>query len=454
MMSNMPVVMHTPQVCFLLCLLCCVKDTTIPLLLHNPIPHPATPLSFSPTQEQDLSQMGYHGESPAEFVLQSPPQESFNPTQNLSFALDGSGPPTPPPHRHAGAALGRVSSAIDKSKMKTKICRNWSQGMNCAFGDMCAFAHGDVEKISTKKGNRNKNKNNNNNNNNNNSSSNNNGGNNSSSNNNANANNGNSGNASADRDAEKETGRQSVTNSPQHHAPIVVTEAATLMSTPIAPPMTPDTPAFAGFTASQLATPTFLDRTPQYADRTLQGAASSLACNNDSSFLRRGEAFSLEGGSPMLDAPLCARLGGLDTLSLGGGGIGASSVASSHYRYEPYAVQDSGCVAQVLVEPPVASAASAAAEAPAAAAAAPAAEAPCTPEEEEACGSIACHTPLRRSCSFHLEEEKENPTTHYLTPRGSSPMSRGKFDASPSEFHTTYAESDSENAETAAAYYD
>eukprot|EP01063_Lacrimia_lanifica_P020816 TRINITY_DN280_c1_g1_i3.p2 TRINITY_DN280_c1_g1~~TRINITY_DN280_c1_g1_i3.p2 ORF type:complete len:368 (+),score=153.63 TRINITY_DN280_c1_g1_i3:60-1163(+) len=41
-----------------------------------------------------------------------------------------------------------ASAAIDRTKLKTKICRNWQSGVSCPYGDRCAFAHGDVERVS------------------------------------------------------------------------------------------------------------------------------------------------------------------------------------------------------------------------------------------------------------------------------------------------------------------
>eukprot|EP01064_Diplonema_japonicum_P002651 TRINITY_DN1169_c0_g1_i1.p1 TRINITY_DN1169_c0_g1~~TRINITY_DN1169_c0_g1_i1.p1 ORF type:complete len:260 (+),score=86.47 TRINITY_DN1169_c0_g1_i1:157-936(+) len=38
------------------------------------------------------------------------------------------------------------SSAIDKTKYKTRLCRNWAGGNECPYGDRCVFAHGDHEK--------------------------------------------------------------------------------------------------------------------------------------------------------------------------------------------------------------------------------------------------------------------------------------------------------------------
>eukprot|EP01059_Diplonema_ambulator_P026412 TRINITY_DN43700_c0_g1_i1.p1 TRINITY_DN43700_c0_g1~~TRINITY_DN43700_c0_g1_i1.p1 ORF type:complete len:234 (+),score=48.28 TRINITY_DN43700_c0_g1_i1:191-892(+) len=40
-------------------------------------------------------------------------------------------------------------SAIDKTKYKTRICRNWQSGNECPYGDRCVFAHGDHEKRKT-----------------------------------------------------------------------------------------------------------------------------------------------------------------------------------------------------------------------------------------------------------------------------------------------------------------
>ena len=39
-----------------------------------------------------------------------------------------------------------VQSAIDPTKFKTKMCRNWAQGSECPYGDRCVFAHGEVDK--------------------------------------------------------------------------------------------------------------------------------------------------------------------------------------------------------------------------------------------------------------------------------------------------------------------
>eukprot|EP01059_Diplonema_ambulator_P009710 TRINITY_DN1964_c0_g1_i2.p1 TRINITY_DN1964_c0_g1~~TRINITY_DN1964_c0_g1_i2.p1 ORF type:complete len:224 (+),score=62.76 TRINITY_DN1964_c0_g1_i2:56-673(+) len=38
------------------------------------------------------------------------------------------------------------SSAIDRSKFKTKLCKNWASGTECPYGARCVFAHGKHEK--------------------------------------------------------------------------------------------------------------------------------------------------------------------------------------------------------------------------------------------------------------------------------------------------------------------
>eukprot|EP01063_Lacrimia_lanifica_P021499 TRINITY_DN2891_c0_g1_i1.p1 TRINITY_DN2891_c0_g1~~TRINITY_DN2891_c0_g1_i1.p1 ORF type:complete len:247 (+),score=92.64 TRINITY_DN2891_c0_g1_i1:93-833(+) len=43
------------------------------------------------------------------------------------------------------------SAAIDRSKLKTKICRHWLEGY-CPFGGRCAFAHGDYELMAGQQG--------------------------------------------------------------------------------------------------------------------------------------------------------------------------------------------------------------------------------------------------------------------------------------------------------------
>eukprot|EP00659_Diplonema_papillatum_P019548 gene19548-30115_t len=40
----------------------------------------------------------------------------------------------------------QASSAIDKNKYKTRLCRNWTNGQECPYGDRCVFAHGEHEK--------------------------------------------------------------------------------------------------------------------------------------------------------------------------------------------------------------------------------------------------------------------------------------------------------------------
>ena len=37
------------------------------------------------------------------------------------------------------------NTAIDKTKLKSKLCNRWLAGSMCRFVDRCAFAHGEVE---------------------------------------------------------------------------------------------------------------------------------------------------------------------------------------------------------------------------------------------------------------------------------------------------------------------
>eukprot|EP01060_Flectonema_neradi_P006139 TRINITY_DN14105_c1_g1_i1.p1 TRINITY_DN14105_c1_g1~~TRINITY_DN14105_c1_g1_i1.p1 ORF type:complete len:187 (+),score=37.26 TRINITY_DN14105_c1_g1_i1:54-614(+) len=37
------------------------------------------------------------------------------------------------------------TNAIDKTKLKSKLCNRWLAGTPCRFGDRCAFAHGEME---------------------------------------------------------------------------------------------------------------------------------------------------------------------------------------------------------------------------------------------------------------------------------------------------------------------
>ena len=40
----------------------------------------------------------------------------------------------------------RPNGAIDRTKYKTKLCRNYVNGQECPYGDRCVFAHGESEK--------------------------------------------------------------------------------------------------------------------------------------------------------------------------------------------------------------------------------------------------------------------------------------------------------------------
>eukprot|EP01063_Lacrimia_lanifica_P027066 TRINITY_DN3749_c0_g2_i1.p2 TRINITY_DN3749_c0_g2~~TRINITY_DN3749_c0_g2_i1.p2 ORF type:complete len:295 (+),score=102.34 TRINITY_DN3749_c0_g2_i1:147-1031(+) len=41
------------------------------------------------------------------------------------------------------------SNAIDKTKLKTKMCRNWLTGSRCPYGERCAYAHGEEDRADT-----------------------------------------------------------------------------------------------------------------------------------------------------------------------------------------------------------------------------------------------------------------------------------------------------------------
>ena len=216
-----------------------------------------------------------------------------------------------------GGSGPQLSSAIDKSKLKTKMCRAWSQGVPCAYGDRCAFAHGEQEK------------------------------------------------SSQGTPMESPLQMQKVTLTSRNLRNIVSTpntlqntsnyvnavqqpvqqqvQQSTPISTPIQTPLTPVQESF-----SQHMTP--YDNRTQYADTPLDTPLTPGDFGHDSNFLRRGDTFTLEAPSPMdqcLDGGL---RGPADTLSLNGGGFGASSLASSHYRYDPYA--DPRYVSQVAVAAP------------------------------------------------------------------------------------------------------
>jgi hypothetical protein len=34
-----------------------------------------------------------------------------------------------------------------KKKEKTEMCKTWARGLNCPFGDKCAFAHGEEQLV-------------------------------------------------------------------------------------------------------------------------------------------------------------------------------------------------------------------------------------------------------------------------------------------------------------------
>lgn len=55
------------------------------------------------------------------------------------------GAPTSPLKSPTGGNHRGNRSAIDYSKFKTKVCRNYLLGIPCPFEDRCAFAHGDVQ---------------------------------------------------------------------------------------------------------------------------------------------------------------------------------------------------------------------------------------------------------------------------------------------------------------------
>lgn len=67
--------------------------------------------------------------------------------RRLSFGDDPHA--DPPPQKQAGGGGGEKDSTIDQRKYKTKLCRTWSSGNQCPYGDRCVFAHGgdDMRKV-------------------------------------------------------------------------------------------------------------------------------------------------------------------------------------------------------------------------------------------------------------------------------------------------------------------
>lgn len=74
--------------------------------------------------------------------MQSPTSPMYSTGHDAGFAF-----PSSP--RHNNKQQHSASNKIDYSKFKTKLCRNFSLGLPCPFGDSCAFSHGarDLEPV-------------------------------------------------------------------------------------------------------------------------------------------------------------------------------------------------------------------------------------------------------------------------------------------------------------------
>ena len=83
------------------------------------MPQPEAPLQYSPIE---LEQSAYATPQSQAILIRAP---SVPPTDD------------------------ERTGAIDKTKYKTKICRNWANGLECPYGERCVFAHGDHEKSLT-----------------------------------------------------------------------------------------------------------------------------------------------------------------------------------------------------------------------------------------------------------------------------------------------------------------